>query len=61
MGEKLYGIFSLWVVYLWFTISSRNIISTALCRCEREIDEISHDVEHGDKSGAEWDQLEKIE
>jgi hypothetical protein len=61
MDQKLYGVFSLWNVYLWFTVSSRNIISTALCGCEGEVDEVSHDVEHGDKSGAEWDQLEKIE
>lgn len=57
MDQKLYGVFSLWNVYLWFTIGSR----TALSSCEREVDEVSNDVEHGDESGAEWDQVEKIE
>lgn len=61
MDQKLYGVFSLWNVYLWFTVSSRNVIRTALCGCEREVDEVSHDIEYGDKRGAEWDQLKKIE
>jgi hypothetical protein len=61
MGQKLYGVFSLWNIYLWFTISPRNIISIALCGCEREVDEVSHDVKYVYKSGAKWDQVEKIE
>jgi hypothetical protein len=61
VGQKLYGVLSLWNAYFWFTVSSRNVVSAALCGCEREVDEISHDVKYGDKSGDKWDQVEKIE